>query len=99
MCVPTARATAPTLSNVEHLRLEHTLNVRELPTVGGPAGDGAGTLAAVIDRVGAGERRARAPSRRKWSDATALGPRGASVELRCRNRSDANSRAIGSARG
>ena len=52
MCVPTARATAPTLANVVHFRLEHTLKVRELPTVGGPAGEGAGTPAAVMDRLG-----------------------------------------------
>ena len=45
MCAPTARTTAPTLSNAEQVKFEQTLNERPLPSVGGEAelvGDGCG---------------------------------------------------------
>src|SRR5438477_156128 len=72
MCVPTERATAPTLSKDMHLRLAHTLNVRLLPSVGGPLSAAEGT-AVSVPRTTAGSlflpsccTRRSTPGFRKW---------------------------------
>src|SRR6266581_1606661 len=53
MCVPTVVAVAVTDWNEEHVRFAHTVNVRMLPGLGGPAGCGAARVgaAAAADRA------------------------------------------------
>src|SRR5579859_1951306 len=78
MCVPTDFATAPTfVYGVQEFSLVHTLNVRLLPTTGGPAVATCATapLCAARAREAARNCGERAVSRKNRSNATATGPR------------------------
>src|SRR5438876_849701 len=66
MCVPTVVAVAVTDWNEEHVRFAHTVNVRMLPGLGGPAGCGAARVgaAAAADRASAAAP--AGPLRARW---------------------------------
>src|SRR5207245_9050877 len=72
MCWPTDCALAFTVVKAEHVKFEHTLRLRRLPTMGGPAAaDAIGALAAGAIPT-CGELRVRPISGRKRSTASAL---------------------------
>src|SRR5213593_2688073 len=66
MCVPTVVAVAVTDWNEEHVRFAHTVNVRMLPGLGGPAGCGTARVgaAAAADRASAAAP--AGPLRARW---------------------------------
>src|SRR6266705_1651407 len=66
MCVPTVVAVAVTDWNEEHVRFAHTVNVRMLPGLGGPAGCGAARVGAAAAADRASTAAPAGPLRARW---------------------------------